>query len=70
MIELYILSDCEYKVKMYDMNNIKFIICILAFSKPCLTASVFCAGIEFYDVESKYNVCVHILRFFENFFFY
>jgi hypothetical protein len=23
--ELYILSDCEYKVKMYGMNNIKFI---------------------------------------------
>jgi hypothetical protein len=24
VIELYILSDCEYKVKMYGMNNIKF----------------------------------------------
>jgi hypothetical protein len=22
--ELYILSDCEYKVKMYGKNNIKF----------------------------------------------
>jgi hypothetical protein len=25
VIELYILSDCEYKVKMYGMNNIKFL---------------------------------------------
>jgi hypothetical protein len=23
VVELYILSDCEYKVKMYGMNNIK-----------------------------------------------
>jgi hypothetical protein len=34
VIELYILSDCEYKVKMYGMNNIKFIfITIFQFSK-------------------------------------
>jgi hypothetical protein len=26
VIELYILLDCEYKVKMYGMNNIKFIV--------------------------------------------
>jgi hypothetical protein len=24
VIELYILSDCEYKVKTYGVNNIKF----------------------------------------------
>jgi hypothetical protein len=29
VIELYILLDCEYKVKMYGMNNIKFILVVL-----------------------------------------
>jgi hypothetical protein len=31
--ELYILSDCEYTVKMYDMNNIKLNYCVFECNK-------------------------------------